>query len=385
MRLPVAPSISTKDGTSNKNARLTNCLKEVKKSGDKAVIRPGLVLDAQASGVGNGLVVFNNELVSVYGATLGLNTAEGSGGWSLDVSGSAYLAPGFEATVARIGDVGVFACVSNSTDFYYRINSDLSIDELSATFTDFSGTGEAVTCNDSSGLWVYWFDVDGVHYFFTDGVTPVEGDVTIDLQGMDIVSSLFASCVPVSGDIVLAIRLNDGDDDFDYYYTSTDGITFFIGDIVPNAYPSDQKVLIGTTLYAYASVDTTPPQQVFVTSSTDGYTWTTPSVVAGVEGSALSAFAQNGTAYLGFGDNWTVGLSRYNTIYSSTDGTTFTLEWSDVLPTPKEYPMLYGDGTNLYVIDTTSGDVYIHSAGDATIPALATITGDFYDFAQSPI
>ncbi len=71
MRLPVVPQISTKDGTSNRNARLTNCLKEVKKAGEKAVIRPGLVLDAQASGVGNGLVVFNNELVSVYGATLG--------------------------------------------------------------------------------------------------------------------------------------------------------------------------------------------------------------------------------------------------------------------------------------------------------------------------
>ena len=71
MRLPVVPQISTKDGVSNKNARLTNCLKESKKSGDKAVVRPGLVLDAQASGVGNGLVAFNGELVSVYGATLG--------------------------------------------------------------------------------------------------------------------------------------------------------------------------------------------------------------------------------------------------------------------------------------------------------------------------
>lgn len=77
MRLPVVPQISTKDGVSNKNARLTNCLKESKKTGDKAVVRPGLVLDAQASGVGNGLVVFNNELVSVYGATLGIGVDEG--------------------------------------------------------------------------------------------------------------------------------------------------------------------------------------------------------------------------------------------------------------------------------------------------------------------
>lgn len=72
MRLPVTPQISTKDGVSAKNARLTNCLKEVKKSGDLAVVRPGLSLEAEGTGVGGGLVAFNNELVSVYGATLGL-------------------------------------------------------------------------------------------------------------------------------------------------------------------------------------------------------------------------------------------------------------------------------------------------------------------------
>ena len=84
MRLPVVPQISTKDGVSNKNARLTNCLKESKKGGDKAVVRPGLVLDAQASGVGHGLVVFNNELVSVYGATLGFGVTPGSGATSIE-------------------------------------------------------------------------------------------------------------------------------------------------------------------------------------------------------------------------------------------------------------------------------------------------------------
>ena len=68
MRLPVVPSISTKDGTSNRNARLTNCLKESKKSGDMAVIRPGLETAAESTGNGNGLVVFNNELMSVYGS-----------------------------------------------------------------------------------------------------------------------------------------------------------------------------------------------------------------------------------------------------------------------------------------------------------------------------
>ena len=56
MRLPLTVPLDTRDGVSAKNARLTNCLKEVKKAGEKAVVRPGLVLDAQAAGIGNGLV-----------------------------------------------------------------------------------------------------------------------------------------------------------------------------------------------------------------------------------------------------------------------------------------------------------------------------------------
>lgn len=83
MRLPVFPNISTKDGTSNKNARLTNVLKV---SGPKEIaeIRPALVESAVSTGNGNGLVSFNDELISVYGATLGVSVVEGgSGGGSI--------------------------------------------------------------------------------------------------------------------------------------------------------------------------------------------------------------------------------------------------------------------------------------------------------------
>jgi len=70
MRLPVVPQISTKDGTSNKNARLTNCLKEVKKAGEKAVVRPGLVLEDTYSGIGNGLIPFDGRLLVIYDDTV---------------------------------------------------------------------------------------------------------------------------------------------------------------------------------------------------------------------------------------------------------------------------------------------------------------------------
>lgn len=93
MRLPVVPPISTKDGLSNKNARLTNCLKEIKKGGEKAVVRPGLVLSDTYSGLGNGLIEFDGRLLVVYDDTV-TDVVEDSFPWPLDsdpwASGTTY-------------------------------------------------------------------------------------------------------------------------------------------------------------------------------------------------------------------------------------------------------------------------------------------------------
>lgn len=70
MRIPIVPPLSTKDGTANKNARLTNCLKESKKTGDKAVIRPGLVASDSFTGIGSGLIPFDGRLLVIYGDTV---------------------------------------------------------------------------------------------------------------------------------------------------------------------------------------------------------------------------------------------------------------------------------------------------------------------------
>lgn len=93
MRLPITPQISTKDGVSAKNARLTNCLKEVKKTGEKAVVRPGLVLSDTYAGLGNGLIEFDGRLLVVYDDTV-TDVEEDSFPWPLDsdpwASGTTY-------------------------------------------------------------------------------------------------------------------------------------------------------------------------------------------------------------------------------------------------------------------------------------------------------
>jgi hypothetical protein len=66
MRLPVTPQLSTKDGVSNKNARLTNTLKTTSATGEIAEVRPGLVTQDTYTGLGTGLIAFDGRLLAVY-------------------------------------------------------------------------------------------------------------------------------------------------------------------------------------------------------------------------------------------------------------------------------------------------------------------------------
>jgi len=72
MRLPLVPEIESRDGTSNKDERLTNVLSENDRGINQAVIRPGLVSVVAASGAGGNLTTFNGTLVSVFGTTVGV-------------------------------------------------------------------------------------------------------------------------------------------------------------------------------------------------------------------------------------------------------------------------------------------------------------------------
>jgi len=74
MRIAVTPQLSTKDGESNKNARMTNALVEKNPTGAVfGAIRPGLVVLGTSSGEGHGVVEFNGMLLAVYGDTLIIN------------------------------------------------------------------------------------------------------------------------------------------------------------------------------------------------------------------------------------------------------------------------------------------------------------------------
>jgi hypothetical protein len=71
MRLQLVSDIDSRDGSSNKDERLTNALAEKDGKAVYACIRPGLNQVATESGVGNGLTCFGGTLISVYGTVLG--------------------------------------------------------------------------------------------------------------------------------------------------------------------------------------------------------------------------------------------------------------------------------------------------------------------------
>ena len=71
MRLQLVPDIDSRDGTANKDERLTNTLSEDNNGQQMACLRPGLATVATASGAGSGEVSFNEVLITVFGTTLG--------------------------------------------------------------------------------------------------------------------------------------------------------------------------------------------------------------------------------------------------------------------------------------------------------------------------
>ena len=104
MKLPLVTPLKSRNGTSNKDGRLTNVLADQRPNGELvAQVRPGLVSATGGSGNGNGLVDFNGELISVYGASVSAGTSGESGSWT-KINSTTMLGIG---TVACNGSIAI--------------------------------------------------------------------------------------------------------------------------------------------------------------------------------------------------------------------------------------------------------------------------------------
>jgi hypothetical protein len=300
MRLPVTPQISTKDGVSAKNARLTNCLKESKKGGDKAVVRPGLVLDAQASGVGHGLVVFNNELVSVYGATLGFGVEEGSdGGWTNTVAG--LSGNGETVTYGN----SMFYILDNAQQIYTTTNG---VDVVERGTTGVANTvtlagnlaaGNSLVCYIPGNGNVYWSDDDG------DTWNTEAGVISSRLIGV-----VLSGCVHFDGTYFIASVYDD--EGAGVVIRSTDCVTWAdCGDIISGNDFAKAFCTGGGYTYAITYLG------ACAYSTNNGLTWTTHSTLTASRDVADMVYT--GTHLVAAGD---IGGTPY--LYVSSNLTTFS-------------------------------------------------------------
>lgn len=367
MRLPVTPQISTKDGVSAKNARLTNCLKETTKRGDMAVIRPGLVTQAEATGAGGGLVAFNNELVSVYGATLGKGIDPGE-------TTSFYTPTGYDHSEHGIAGGGL---ILRSAPGFPRITT--SSDGITYAVVN---TTDAIVIPFYANSAFYGFSIDGTKlYKSTNG--GVSWSEIYDFSPYPINYSLSAEILP--GEINLFSTYLGST----YKFTSSGSDTIWDGPVAtaasPNGFPCVYHAPSDRTFYV--SLDS----PTYLKYTTDSFATAPTSTGIVVFWSNTNNFpclaVLNDTLYMLMSDEFDQTI----TLYSSADGITWDSgilinDDGDVDQAPDFAMYVLGSSLVIYYSsDLTSPTIEIIDYGVGTIPPLATIAVGNYDFAQSPI
>lgn len=393
MRLPVCPNVNTKDGQSNKNARLTNCLKETTKRGDMAVIRPGLVLEAEGDGVGGGLVAFNNELVSVYGSTFNISYELGPADWSnyttvlagvnagVPTFGSDMFMSVSSGRVSQISSNGVTwqtkGTIGGSATWHYLASDGTKFVALPAS------DGTTYTSSDIGATWTAHASAIGI-------ATPPISEASIYFSG----TYYFAAVVD--------------DDTTPTMWRSSNGSTWTqCGDrpVAQGSAPNSWATGAGVTLVCSGGTGS-------AYSDDDGLTW---------NDSALPLEA----AYAAFGNGTFVVIDSVDAFsYTSPTGLSFYTNVIPTLTSPGSSKLLF-NGVEFVLIDggsttfhtsqdgidwtsqtNTSGSTYGASAvGNGTIVMVNTSNRDCatyappiniptlvssvvignYDFAQSPL
>ena len=403
MRLPVIPNVSTKDGLSNKNARLTNCLKETTKRGDKAVIRPGLVLDAEASGVGHGLVVFDNQLVSVYGSTLGIGVADG--------------APASVYTITDLEFRGV-ANLGGDSWLLYGYNFGNSNAEI------YTGDSAGTMTLDSSGFDTTYptqpLVASSVAYSGTTVIVAKDQSLQKSATGGSLSFSTIQTIagsrqyfsIKYLGSKFVAVSLRTSTGQSTVRWSSDDGGTWNSWDapttntlVYDVAYDGSAWWIfyfddVAVELGAFKTTD-------FVTFTPQTFTglntFTTGGGYSAAYGSgyfytSCAEDAVEGVAYVSSGGlAWTELPDLYSHFGEGASGVVYGVSATDIKQMTAGTGAVLADGfsaaygfgansSNSTIMVYELSDTYdVISSGTGSIPALATITGDYYDFAQSPI
>jgi len=398
MRLPIASPLVSRDGSANKDARLTNMLKEMDGSRELAVVRPGLVLDAVASGVGNGLVVFNDELVSVYGSTLyRINPFELISGdmpsdqfWSRPAwNGSVYCSVAAASAYAAISSDGLswtrtnlpalrgwidvawngvkFCAVASTVSNNNCANSADGITWVDRTLPT-SQLWTSIIANPNSGVLI------ATSYQSTSAaVSSDDGDtwssITIPTAGTWSVCSIDDTFLLAPQQFVSSgfVQIS--------YDNGANWTPFAITGLDSNC--SYSFSLFGDILFLLPSGYFTQSQTSTAFMSSDfGETWTTISIP---NCERVQIGSGNGFRFVATASSYLQDIPPYAFAITTKDGTTWdTLD----LPSSYYYSGASSNGSDFVLMGYTTNDVSVIKSEKENI---GTVTDGRFDFAQSPI
>lgn len=410
MRIPVVGNVSTKDGSSNKNARMTNVLAEEKQGKSFAAVRPGLSQFATGSGDGNNLVCFNGNLINIYGNTVYQAVPSGGTGAEYSINylpvadhwnhviwnGSKFCAVGntysatsedgltweygsmpFNAWWGSVAWNGTIFCavmwgLSGSSPYVHA--GATSTDGLTWTARELPTTdeedenGNSHIASNGTLFVTAAYDAGANFYTSTDGITWTARTAPASFAGY---GGLFA----YGGGTFVALNAHLGTT---YATTSTDGIIW-------TAATTPSITLPGSTNYAklvfinglFVAINSTQFQY-----STDGITWNVNSYGSTIWSGAIE---WDGEKYVIFGSEPVAGGADCSML-SSSDGVTW--EESSI---PEGWMFsAASNGTNIVVVGTAESyvttDIHLINIADPTytLESIGTMTDGYFDFALIP-
>lgn len=397
MRLPVIGNISTKDGSSNKNARMTNMLAEEKQGKSFAAIRPGLSQVATGSGDGNNLVCFNGNLINIYGNTVYRAYQSGIGIETEDFGGMT------QSTAWRLAygnNVFVGTPLSTETGKKFAISSDgINWDLITIPSPYSNGQWLQVHWNGSQFLALdrafsyYGISADGENWSFGTYTGMTYTGMLSGLSGLAWNGSVYCTTYHVSsthtptspdgitwtsnvvayplygiasnGSIFCAVRPTIGASASNKAYTSSDGATW------------TERTLPYTDYWSgiiWNGAEFCATGQTYSATSNDGITWS--------GGTMPSAGAWYSVAYL---DGYYLApnqVSGGKTIAISSNG----ISWESKTISNSGYWNQATSGIDGFVMaDFLSSATDKISLGPIySFQNIGTVTDNFFDFALIP-
>ncbi len=382
MRLPLVTDISSRDGSSTKNGRMYNVLGEKRPNGDRfAAVRPGLTESDVLSGNGRGLVCWNGTLVGVYGTTA-YSTLNGQEIYS--------TMPGFAApTSVATNGAGTFVATGDFQPYSYVDVSTDGGETWSQISMPSSATWVSVCWNGT--VFVCFGNGSDKAATSTDGLVWTARTMPSSANWVRCIWNGSVFCVTTTGSNKCA--------------TSADGISWTAGTM-----PSTSNwSLLSWNGAVFCSV---APSTTKAATSSDGLTWTARTISPSVNWRALG---WNGTSFVVIQyAGTTTKTSPDGITWSSGAAMPFTSNWSDVafdssnkamaapgfgevaassvnlsswasditLPIEAHWIVVIYSGGRFYFAGYVSGTNYFYSP--VTPIAIGTVSGTFFDFAQSP-